>query len=864
MLKSRHRAKIDRLHERARALAREGAFDRALAPAFEAIEVAVRHGGPEDPVTAECFVFRAKVLEAAGDLASAESSYNRAYGILDATAGEATPLKAQVLFDYGSLYLRMGLDWRSFLLLDWARIRFTELEGPDSEDVARCWSMIALAQERIGSVAEAGAAYDEAIRILGAQLGVDHPSVVHLSVNKADGVAWDALRAGETDRAGEALDEMSALVAVLERAPVEHQGQLYNSKGMLGALFVEVERFEEGAELLQQSLAYESQTDGRMAGGRLRQLARAYASTGHPAEALAAFRMAGIESALEHEVAHGSERDRMRAVETTYLNLERFLDLVLLAGAQDPDVIAEVSDMVFRYKAFGAELLLRQNRAAAHSEDARLDAMVDELADRQVALAELELTNGEIDGQSLGDRERLEWEIASRVSEGEMPDRSQVDHDRIASLLPDGVVLIEFIRFTRRLLVDAAGDAQGWYVAFVVPSGPNGDVRLVDLGPADDIDRLVHAYRSELSRAGDTGVEHDPNPPDRGFGTSAVDDQSTAPRRNAGVELRRRVVDPLEQAARGSRRWLIAADGQLAQIPFEALPADSGGFLLDELEISYLGVGRDVAHLLSRSEPRTLQPALVFADPDYDLAAEGGFSAPDDTQSLRNDLNRAGTDFGRLPGTRVEGTRVGELLGVEPLLGGSAREGRLKEARSPVVLHIATHGFFLPPPEPEDAAGVRSNESRFGTGRRRLPRSGIALAGANSWLRGAQLPHDAEDAIITTADVGALDLLDTEMVVVSACETGLGDLVVGEGVMGLRRAFVVAGARTVVMSLWKVPDAQTEMLMTHFYSGLIAGKGRAEALRDAQQHVRSTHPDPYYWAAFICVGDPSPVHGIRP
>jgi CHAT domain-containing protein len=104
-----------------------------------------------------------------------------------------------------------------------------------------------------------------------------------------------------------------------------------------------------------------------------------------------------------------------------------------------------------------------------------------------------------------------------------------------------------------------------------------------------------------------------------------------------------------------------------------------------------------------------------------------------------------------------------------------------------------------------------------------------------------------------------LDLLSTELVVLSACETGLGDIRVGEGVFGLRRAFLLAGAKTLVMSLWKVPDAQTQMLMEGFYKRILEGHPREEALRQAQLAVKETYPEPFYWAAFICQGDPGPL-----
>ncbi len=104
-----------------------------------------------------------------------------------------------------------------------------------------------------------------------------------------------------------------------------------------------------------------------------------------------------------------------------------------------------------------------------------------------------------------------------------------------------------------------------------------------------------------------------------------------------------------------------------------------------------------------------------------------------------------------------------------------------------------------------------------------------------------------------------MDLLATDLAVLSACETGLGEIQVGEGVFGLRRAFVLAGAKTLVMSLWKVPDRQTQELMEDLYRRLLAGQGRAEALREAQLAMKIKYPDPFYWGAFVCQGDPSPL-----
>jgi CHAT domain-containing protein len=211
------------------------------------------------------------------------------------------------------------------------------------------------------------------------------------------------------------------------------------------------------------------------------------------------------------------------------------------------------------------------------------------------------------------------------------------------------------------------------------------------------------------------------------------------------------------------------------------------------------------------------------------------------------------------------------MLGVQPWLAGKALESRIKSCHSPRILHIATHGFFLADQERDvdekwQDLGVMAWEGTGTAGRlsgvgleNPMLRSGLALAGANTWCRGGSPPAEAEDGLLTAEDVSGLDLLSTELVVLSACETGLGEVHAGEGVFGLRRACVVAGAKTLIMSLWKVPDEQTQELMEDFYRRVMNGQPRAEALREAQLTIRAKYPDVADWGAFICQGDPGPI-----
>jgi CHAT domain-containing protein len=228
------------------------------------------------------------------------------------------------------------------------------------------------------------------------------------------------------------------------------------------------------------------------------------------------------------------------------------------------------------------------------------------------------------------------------------------------------------------------------------------------------------------------------------------------------------------------------------------------------------------------------------------------------------DLAKQYERFEALPGSRLEGEHVAGMLGVEPWLQGEALEAPLKACRSPRILHLATHGFFL-----EDQKRDPDEQSPFAAPTLQrmvkienpLLRAGLALAGANTFLAGETPPAEAEDGLLTAEDVMGLDLLDTELAVLSACDTGSGSVRSGEGVFGLRRAFTVAGAKTLVMSLWEVPDEQTRELMEDFYRRLLAGEPRAEALRQAQLAMKARYPDPFYWGAWICQGEPGALTG---
>jgi CHAT domain-containing protein len=267
--------------------------------------------------------------------------------------------------------------------------------------------------------------------------------------------------------------------------------------------------------------------------------------------------------------------------------------------------------------------------------------------------------------------------------------------------------------------------------------------------------------------------------------------------------------------------------------------------------------------------PKTLKHAFIYGGIDYNRAT----ITPSDKTPEENNLgypqvaelaNRSAiTKFGYLPSTKDEAQNIQQLCNSNSITaisftGENATEASFKQLsgkKEPFILHIATHGYFFPDPmqskqekTSQDLSGERRNVFKWSDDP--LLRSGLIFAGANNiWGKTDYISDSTEDGILTSYEISNLDLSNCQLVVLSACETGLGDIKGSEGVFGLQRAFKMAGVKNIIMSLWKVPDKETQELMTLFYNYCFAGKSVHDALQSAQSDMKKKYP-PYYWAAF--------------
>lgn len=301
--------------------------------------------------------------------------------------------------------------------------------------------------------------------------------------------------------------------------------------------------------------------------------------------------------------------------------------------------------------------------------------------------------------------------------------------------------------------------------------------------------------------------------------------------------------------------------GQLNSISFNALLSDSTS-LCERYSLHLLSSTAEVVQIKNNSHSK-IANAVVYGGIVYDLsddqmvAEARGYNTHSTSiaSSLEFDNDRSGWNY--LSGTEDEAKNINmtlDSIGVPTVLfmGTHANEESIKSlsGKSPYLLHIATHGFFLSDPKQITVNPFMQNQEQYGASNL-LHRSGLLFAGANkTWVNGERV-KGVEDGILTAEEISKLDLSTTEIVSLSACETGLGEIVSTEGVFGLQRAFKLSGAKTLIMSLWKVPDVATSKLMITFYKNWSSGMEVHQAFLTAQQKIKEEFSSPYYWAGFV-------------
>jgi CHAT domain-containing protein/Tfp pilus assembly protein PilF len=819
----------------------KGEYDKAEPLFRRALAIREKTLGPDHSTVAAPLTNLATLYWTKGDYAKAEPLYQRAVAIWEKALGPEHPSVALALNNLANLYRNKGDYAKAVPLYQRALAIREKAQGPEHPDLTAPLSNLANIYRGRRDYAKAEALLLRAVAISERALGLEHPSV-GIYLNNLGEVYRDE---GDSARA-EPLFRRA--LAIWEEALGPEHANVAAALTSLALLDIGKGDYARAERVLQRAVQIREKALGLehpTVAAALTYRAGLSEATGDLPQAIAFQSRASIisERNIARIVASGSERQKLAYLAELEAESDQTVSLHARSAPNEFEARSLAITTVLRRKgraldAMTDSVAALRGRAAPHDQ-----ALFDQLKEARAQVARLVLggpqraTPAQHQDQikSLEARiERLEAEI-SRSSDEFRAQAQPITTSAIQSGIPADAALIElyvYRPFNARYTKRDEQFSKPRYVAYILPS--EGAIHWVDLGEAAAIDRAVEAWRTAL---------RDPNRADAKRLARALD---------------RLVMEPVRKLLGTTRHLLLSPDGALNLIPFGALVDGQNRYLIESYSFTYLTSGRDLVRLQAQTPSR--QGPLVVANPLFNLSQDIATSTPAPQEGdPRRSVDFTEERFDPLPSTGIEARALGAVLSdAHVLTGADATEAAIKQVRGPSILHIATHGFFLADQKRE--ANVSLDEGKPTLSEDPLLRSGLILAGANQRRSGA-----GEDGILTASEVTALDLWGTRLVVLSACDTGLGDVKNGQGVYGLRRALVLAGAQSLVMSLWEVADRPTRELMVDYYKGLQEGQGRSEALRSVQlKMLRSRERQhPYYWAAFIESGEWANLEGKR-
>jgi tetratricopeptide (TPR) repeat protein/CHAT domain-containing protein len=834
--------------------------------------------GSESRMVAACLEGLGKLLLRTGDYAGARPSLERSLAIREKVLGPDHSRVGNSLTELANLLMLTGDYDRARPLYERAIEIMEKRVGPEHPWMAANMNLLADLLARTGDYAGARPLYERALAIDEKALGPEHSLVGMRLIGLADLLANDGDYTGARPMYERAL-------SIVEKSLGSDHDWVASSLNRLADLHMLAGETAMARPLYERALAIYERAyglDHPRLSTSLSGLARVRSETGETSGALeAALRAEAVSREHLRLTSHSlAERQALRYASARVSGL----DLALSLAVRDPDPAVttwrEVWDALVRSRALVLDEMAARHHAIVEAGDPEVTRLARDLDSARQRLANLTVRGVREDPQehyrrllldARQEREQAERALAEKsLSFREKQAQSHVGLDEVAVSLPLGSALVSFARYEHH----EAGTSRPVlsYLAFVLRGGEE-EPALLSLGAAAEIESLVTRWGREAAR----GLQ----------APGWTPTQAETAYRAAGEELRRRVWDPLAPHLKRARLVYVVPDGALHLVSFATLPAGRRKYLIEEGPLlHYLSAERDLTPI---AEPGPMgKGMLAVGAPAFDEASLFAALAPDGMQAkgvvaklaalnpFRGERSSCGDfeslEFQPLPASGREVSEVAALWKkgkegagqVAQLRGAEATEAMFKaEAPGKRVLHVATHGFFLQgrcPSALARPAMSRSPKKALSLAPENpLLLSGLALAGANR--REAAGPEE-EDGILTAEEIAALDLSGVDWVVLSACETGVGEFLAGEGMFGLRRAFHVAGAGALITSLWAVQDeAAREWMRALYETRFVKGMRTPESVREASLEVlrnrreknESTHP--FYWGGFVAAGD---------
>jgi CHAT domain-containing protein len=889
------------LTQKAHELSKAGRYGEAIPYAKRSLEITERALGKNHPDVAINLNDLANLHVELVDYAEADRLYKRSLEITENASGKDHPNVAMSLNNLAELYRRTGryaeaepLYKRSLEIVERAygkdhsdvaisltnlaefyRIigRYAEVEplckraleikqkvlSKDHPDIAIGLNNLALLYRETGRYTEAEPLYKRALDIFEKALGKEHP-YVSISLNN---LAELYCITGEH---GEAESFYKKTLEIRERVLGKNHPAVATSLNGLAVLYYFMGRYVEAVLLCQRALVIHEKTLGKEhpdVATSLDILATLYAITNRWFEGHRMLsRGIGIEEKKREDVfLVFSEKQKLAYMDQNKSKINGFITHTARYLQNDSLAVKDTFDAWIKWKGAVMEAQGRYIDAVTYSENPNVKKEFEELNNIRRSIARLQLSGaGKMDFDEYKKRieelekkrESLEAEL-SRLSKDFSLEKmvGRADAKTISEvLLKKGTdsVYIDFAHIDTYDFKEKKFDKPR-YLAFVLLPGREPLVKLIDLSAAEGVDSHIRVYLKEMKRAKEYGML----PRERVLRAEAK-------------AIYEALIKPIESHIKGKKELYISPDGNLNLIPFEVLMTPEGKYLMEDHLITYITAGRDIMRFMDTAIAKA--EALIMADPDYDMGLEEkervakAMGVPESRMVGSISRDATGFRFERLPDTKIEADAIEKVLlksqktNVRNYQDKKALEEVLLSVKEPRILHLSTHGYFLKDEEVKNQQMMRfishEGDQLVDIGiENPMLRSGIVLAGVN-----ASLKEGKDDGVVSADKILGLKLKGTDLVVLSACETGVGDVKSGEGVFGLKRSFILSGAKTVVMSLWSVPSKETVELMTDFYTLMAMGKSKADALMEARLNLMKKKSNPFYWGAFVMVGNP--------
>lgn len=786
--------------------------------------------GPEHPSTAMSLNNLAGLYFAKGDYAMGEQLNQRALRIREKVLGPEHPDTAMSLNNLAELYFRLGDHAKAASFFERIVSIQEKARGPEHPYLGMSLCNLAHAYASMGEHAKARTLVERAVYIYDKVLGPEHPQT-------ASGLSFLGKIYCITGNLAKTEPLLQRAFQVREKIlGPEHPDTAQSLKDLalmcrIKGDYAKVEQFDQRILEIHEKVFG---PDSPHTTESLDSLARDRLDLGKPVEAreLAVRKQRAELKALANILSFTSEQQRL-AYQSTTNPYSLFATM---------DCASDLASAILHNKGVVLDSLLEDRLVSEASTDPKQRELLAELRAAkqrmmQVAMEvpsqvnEETVKRREVGRDTLGKEvQQLEAAVARQVSGMGMSRRAvSVTTEQVQATIPKQTVLVEFLRYRHYLGKDK------WEVRYgALILAPEGEPRWTVLGSAAALERVVKAYQACARGRVEEGA-------------------SAAVLR----ELAKQVWDPVEKALPArTHTVIISPDAELNFVSFATLLTKDGEFLCQQYSLRYVASGRD---LLREVAPRPSKLTLHgYANPQFDWKTSGSNVQEAEVRVTSRIIELK--DFcdlfqlSPLPGTEMEAKGLianSKAFGFQETtmkLGADATETDLNNVRSPPILHLATHGFFLPEIQLETddtvaASMLEDRGNRVGGHRGKILknpmyRSGLALAGAQttlrSWGRG-EAPPAQSDGIVTAEEVGGLKLSGTWLTVLSACSTGTGEAKAGEGVLGLRRGFVQAGTQNLLMTLWPVADQETAQFMIEFYAVLHREGNAPKALDTVQR-----------------------------